>query len=459
MTILGDRSARLGNSPARTSTTFIVAKDPGTHFGDTRPAFAKHGAVVLEVADPQLMEHLLGMLAEEDPELASSIVTVSSRDLTPACLLRARKDVDRTAGVAHAVGCGELAERNDAFIAISLLAFKLNGHIEDLKTVLPDIVRNAELKASEIQRCSQIVLECWRLIASINSASAGYGIRIPHPLAKEAERIRLHIEKALPMLAHVKHFERGAAALDAVIDWIVTPDPDSGNFIDDHDLALYQDAERFMTRLAAEYGEGTEHIDRAVRDAMNQIEQRIARHAKKVEAARERDESARREAAQQRLAQQAKAPVPHAAAPVTPTSTNGSRPAAATNADEEMPIEEAEWAKRFDVGAGLVIDPAQRSVTLNGKSYTFGKRSIARFRLLFILAKHRTRWVPAKRLSQPDGPWREKDGVTPSTLNSAVSRLRACLKQLPALAKALECQSNELHGHARLQWPPESTRD
>ena len=50
MTILGDRSARLGNSPARTSTTFIVAKDPGTHFGDTRPAFAKHGAVVIERA-------------------------------------------------------------------------------------------------------------------------------------------------------------------------------------------------------------------------------------------------------------------------------------------------------------------------------------------------------------------------------------------------------------------------
>ncbi|MEY4005844.1 MAG: hypothetical protein RLZZ221_1940, partial [Verrucomicrobiota bacterium] len=64
MTTLGDRSARLGNSPARTSTVFIVAKDPETHFGDTRPAFSKHGAVVLEVDDPQLMEHLLGMLAE-----------------------------------------------------------------------------------------------------------------------------------------------------------------------------------------------------------------------------------------------------------------------------------------------------------------------------------------------------------------------------------------------------------
>ena len=459
MTNSGDRSARLGNSTARTSTVFIVAKDPETHFGDTRSAFAKHGAVVLEVADPQLMEHLMGMLAEEDPELASSLVTVPSRDLTPACLLRARKDVDRTAGVAHAVRCGELAERNDAFIAISLLAFKLNGHIEDLKTVLPDIVRNAELKASEIQRCSQIVMECWRLIGSINSASSGQGIQIPHPLAKESERIRMHLERALPTLAHVKHFERGASALDAVIDLIVTPHPDSGSFISDYELSLYQDTERFMTRLAAEHGEGTEHIDRAVRDGLNQIEQRISRHAKKAEAARERDESARREAAQQRLAQEAKAPVPSASSPVSPVSKSGARPAATSNADEEMPIEEADWAKRFDVGAGLVIDPAQRSVTLNGKSYTFGKRSIARFRLLFILAKHRTRWVPAKRLSQPDGPWREKDGVTPSTLNSAVSRLRACLKQLPALAKALECQSNELHGHARLQWPPESTGD
>ena len=459
MTNSGDRSARLGNSSARTSTVFIVAKDPETHFGDTRPAVATHGAAVLEIADLQLVEHLPGMLAEEDPELASSIVTVSSRDLTAACLLRARKDVERTAGVTHAIGCGESTARDDAFTAISILAFKLNGHIEDLKTVLPDIIRNAELKASEMQRCCQIALECWRLIASINSASAGYGIRIPHPLAKEAERIRLHLEKALPMLAHVKHFERGAAALDAVIDWIVTPDPDSGNFIDDHDLALYQDAERFMTRLAAEYGEGTEHIDRAVRDALNQIEQRIARHAKKVEAAREREESARREAVQQRLAQEAKAPAPPAVAPMTPTSTNRARPAVTMNADEEMPIEEADWAKRFDVGAGLVIDPAQRSVALNGKSYTFGKRSIARFRLLFILAKHRTRWVPATRLSQPDGPWRDKDGVTPSTLNSAVSRLRACLNELPALAKALECQSSELHGHARLQWPPEPTGD
>jgi DNA-binding response OmpR family regulator len=84
---------------------------------------------------------------------------------------------------------------------------------------------------------------------------------------------------------------------------------------------------------------------------------------------------------------------------------------------------------------------------------------VARFKLLFILAKHRNRWVPAKRLSQPDGPWREKDGVTPSTLNSAVSRLRSSLKHIPAIAKALECHSNELHGHARLQWPPESSGD
>jgi DNA-binding response OmpR family regulator len=459
MTTLGDRSARLGNSPARTSTVFIVAKDPETHFGDTRPAFSKHGAVVLEVDDPQLMEHLLGMLAEEDPELASSIVTVSSRDLTPACLLRARKDVERTAGVVYAVECGELHDRNNSFAAISRIAFQLNRHIEDLKTVLPDILRNAELKASEIQRCSQTVLECWRLIGAINSASSGHGLQIPHPLAKEAERIRMQLEQSLPMLAHVKHFESGSAALDAVIDSIVTPEPDSGPFIDDYELSLYQKTERLMTRLAAEYGEGTEHIDRGVRDRLNQIEQRIARHAKRVEAAKERDDAARREAAQQRLAESVKAPPPKAPVPQAPASHAEARSTAKVHADEEMPIEEADWAKRFDVGAGLVIDPAQCSVSLNGKSYSFGKRSGARFKLLFILAKHRNRWVPAKRLSQPDGPWREKDGVTPSTLNSAVSRLRASLKELPALAKALECQSNELHGHARLQWPPESSGD
>jgi DNA-binding response OmpR family regulator len=376
-----------------------------------------------------------------------------SRDLTPACLLRARKDVGNLAS------CDETEKRDGRIRSVALLARKLERHIEDLRTVLPDIVRNAEMKAAEVQACSQVVLECWRLIGSINTACRGTIAQIPHPLAKEAERIRLHLERSLSVLAHVKHHEDGSAAIDAEIDSIVFGYPDAGAILEECDLTSCINAERFIARLAAEYGEGTEHIDRVTRDALNQIEQQIARHAKRAEAAREREESARRKVAEQPLSRESSSPVQPPAKPDAPASKSDRKPSATKQPDEEMPIEEADWAKRFDVGAGLVIDPAKCSVSLNGKTLSFGKRATARFRLLFILAKHRTRWVPANRLSQPDGPWREKDGVTPSTLNSAMSRLRASLKDLPSLAKALECQSDKLHGNARLMWPPESAGD
>jgi hypothetical protein len=459
MTKSGNRSARIGDLPARTSTVFIVARDPELRFGDTKPAFPKHGAVLLEVADSQIIEHLPGMLSEEDPELASAIVTLPSRDLTPACLLRARKDIEQAARVEHLITYGELDDSNDPFNVVLLLGYRLKRHIEDLESVLPDIVRNAEMKAAEVRTCSQIVLECWRLIGSINAACRGTIAQIPHPLAKEAERIRLHLERSLSMLAHVKHHEDGSAAIDAEIDSIVFGYPDAGAILEECDLTNCINAERFIARLAAEYGEGTEHIDRVTRDDLNQIEQQIARHAKRAEAAREREESARRKVAEQPLSRESSSPVQPPAKPDAPASKADRKPSATKQPDEEMPIEEADWAKRFDVGAGLVIDPAKCSVSLNGKTLSFGKRATARFRLLFILAKHRTRWVPANRLSQPDGPWREKDGVTPSTLNSAMSRLRASLKDLPTLAKALECQSDKLHGNARLMWPPESAGD
>ena len=66
MTRSTERSAPTGESTARTSTVFIVAKDPAMHFGDTKPAFAGHGAVLLEA------------LAGEDTAPSSSSSSIAS---------------------------------------------------------------------------------------------------------------------------------------------------------------------------------------------------------------------------------------------------------------------------------------------------------------------------------------------------------------------------------------------
>ena len=116
-------------------------------------------------------------------------------------------------------------------------------------------------------------------------------------------------------------------------------------------------------------------------------------------------------------------------------------------------MEESDWTKRFSLGAGLVIDPSARTVALDGTP-SAKRVSKRQFKLLMVLAKNRNRWVPAERLTQPDGPWHGKEAPNPATLRTAISRLRTALKPLDVLGEALESESDQLHGTARLLWPP-----
>jgi hypothetical protein len=84
MTRSTDRSALNGESHARKSTVFIVAKDPAMHFGNTKPAFAGHGAVLLEVESQEFYEHLKELLAEEQPDLVDAVVPFAAVELKPA---------------------------------------------------------------------------------------------------------------------------------------------------------------------------------------------------------------------------------------------------------------------------------------------------------------------------------------------------------------------------------------
>jgi LmbE family N-acetylglucosaminyl deacetylase len=47
------------------------------HFGDTKPAFAGHGAVLLEVEGQEFYEHLKELLAEERPDLVIVVIEIN----------------------------------------------------------------------------------------------------------------------------------------------------------------------------------------------------------------------------------------------------------------------------------------------------------------------------------------------------------------------------------------------
>jgi len=104
------------------------------HFGDTRPAFAGHGAVLLEVESREFFAHLKELLDEEAPELGSGLLAFAAVELKPATMVRARKELARTAVIAQNLDRVELRSHDsglrrigDAFRSLQTLASDLTS--------------------------------------------------------------------------------------------------------------------------------------------------------------------------------------------------------------------------------------------------------------------------------------------------------------------------------------------
>lgn len=135
MVTSGDRSARDCVIPAR--TVFVVASDPAMHFGDTRPAFAGLGAVLLEVESREFFGHLKELLEEEAPDLVAGLQAFAAVELKPATLVRARKELARTDWIASTLEGAEFRSHDPGFRRIGQTSRSLRAHVADLSAVLP----------------------------------------------------------------------------------------------------------------------------------------------------------------------------------------------------------------------------------------------------------------------------------------------------------------------------------
>ena len=436
MTNSGDRSARLGNSTARTSTVFIVAKDPETHFGDVKPAFAGHGAVLLEVESPEFYEHLADLIAEEQPELAERILPFNSVELKPAAMIRARKELSRTEAIVANLGCSDFGTRDPGFRFIAETSMAVASHVDDLKQVLPEIIKGSERRLVDLRRHAHIVRECWKLLGEVSACSSSWMIHVPHPLTQEIEAISLLLEKSLPELAECDLHEGGSNGIQAMIESITCVDPDGRDVMTEYIFGSIQTAEQFIARLTLRFGDGSDCLSDTDRNSLETTKKGIVKYTKQRE--RESKKSAKKKSASPepltdllgklggstKAAAGATAPKPQASAPATP-------PAAAKPGAE--PVTESD---------GLRIDAERLRVHCNGKSVTLDQKKHRRFKLLQLLHARPGIAISHDVLCATGNPWNENRSgkISDASIKSAVRELNRNLKPLGTLPVTIRTQ-------------------
>jgi hypothetical protein len=435
MTRSTERSSPTGESTARTSTVFIVAKDPAMHFGDTKPVFAGHGAVLLEVEGQEFFEHLKELLAEEHSELVDHLVPFSAVELKPAVMVRVRKELGRTEDVAANLG----GITDSTFTRIGCTSLKLKEHAEDLRAVLPEMMKSSEKRLACLCRHAQIVRECWTLLNDVSSCSSSWTIHVPHPLTQEIEAISLLLEQSLPELAECDLFKEGKNGIDGMIDSITCVDPDAKDIMTEYLFGSIQSAEQFIARLKIRFGDGRNCLTAKDKDALETTRKSIATYAKRRERANKQSSKKQTpgsDALTELLGKMSGAVKP-AAAPAAPkpqASATATQPAVAK--PEAEPVPEPD---------GLRIDAERMTVHCNGKKVTLDGQKHRRFKLLQLLLDQPDVPLSHRLLCASGNPWMENRShkISVSAIKSIVRELKKDLKPLGVLPVVIKTQSFE----------------
>ncbi len=439
MTNSGDRSARLGNSPARTSTVFVVAKDPETHFGDTRPAFAGHGAVLLEVESREFYEHLTELIAEEEPGLAAGLVAFSSVELKPAAMVRVRKELNRSQAIAANLGLEEFAATDETFRRIGTTCRTIKMHADDLRDVLPALLKSSDAHHECMVRHAQIVRECWRLLNDASGCYSTGAIYVPHPLTREIEALSLLVERSLPELAECDLFDAGKKAIAAVIDSITCVDPDGRDLMTEYMFSQLQLGEQFMARLALRFGDGLGCLTDADRDSLDSVRKRILLHIKRREREGRKSEAERRKGKPSisdlidQVVGQSQPSQPAAAA--EPQASASSRPKA--HPRSKQPDEPSTGSSAFTIDMDLMtVYCGDRSVTLDGQRHR-------RLILLRLMLDRPGVPISHASLCGPGTPWKDNRAgkVSEGAIKSLVRELKKDLKPLEPLPVSIHTQT------------------
>jgi hypothetical protein len=350
-------------------------------------------------------------------------------------MVRVRKELARTEGVAAHLGCID----DSTFSRIGSVYLALKDQAADLREVLPEIRKSSAKRQLEMRRHSQVVRECWRLIAEVNACCPSAIIHVPHPMTQEIEGISLLLEQSLPELEECDLHEWGSKGIKAMIDSITCVDPDSRDVMTEYLFGNIQNAEQFIARLTIRFGDGSDCLTANDKHALDATRKGIAKYAK--QRAREDKKSARKRASSpdaftellDKLGGAAKpaaapaAPKPSAPAPVAPPTATKSEPQPQTESQ------------------ALRIDVARMAVHCNGKSITLDGQKHRRFKLLQLLLAQPGVALSHQLLCASGNPWMENKShkISVSAIKSIVRELKKDLKPLGLLPVIIKTQSFE----------------
>ena len=434
---------------ASSSKVFVVAKDPAMHFGDTKPAFPGHGAVLLEVDDLDFYEHLAELLAEEQPDLADSLVPMAAVELKPAALIRARKELARTRDIVSHLDCEELRPRTTVFRTIAITAHALSSHADDLREVLPQVIQRSEAHLNALRRHAAVVCECWKLLNAAGASSPGRGIVIPHPLTREFELIKMLLEQSMPALSECELHDSGTGALNSIIASLTSVDPDEREVLDEYLHNSIQSAEQFTARLTVQFGGDAAALTPQDRAALDSIRDGIAMQAQAD--AKSRRKSRRQAASNIALIEELLVVSARGGRDLKASARRKSRKAttglaAPTNA--ESPSQESLSPKP------LTIDVAKMMVFCNGKQVKLDGDRQRQFTLLRLLLNQPDIPVSHRLLCAPGSPWdyNKAQKLPPGQVKSLVRELKRNLKPLGDLPLIIKNQTIDGEFRPVLSW-------
>ncbi len=402
------------------------------HFGDTKPAFAGHGAVLLEVEGQEFFEHLKDLLAEEHSDLVDHVVPFAAVELKPAVMVRVRKELGRTDEVAANLG----GTTDSTFTRIGCAALKLKEHAEDLRAVLPEMMKSSEKRLACLCRHAQIVRECWKLLGEVDRCCPSGIIHVPHPLTQEIEGISLLLEQSLPELAECDLYDGGSNGIRAMIESITCVDPDGRDVMTEYLFGNIQTAEQFVARLTHRFGDGRDCLTAKDKDSLAATKSGIDKYAK--QRARENKKVAKK-----------RAPAPDALADLLSSMGGTSKPAQApaapkpqASATATQPVAAKPEAEPVTESRGLRIDSERLMVHCNGKSVTLDQKKHRRFKLLQLLHARPGIAISHEVLCATGNPWNENRSgkISDASIKSAVRELNRNLKPLGTLPVTIRTQ-------------------
>jgi hypothetical protein len=401
------------------------------HFGDTKPAFAGHGAVLLEVEGQEFYEHLKELLAEERPDLVDAVVPFMAVELKPAAMVRVKKELVRSTEIATNID----GPWNTLFRRIGSASQALMSHAEDLREVLPEMEKSSERRILAMRRHAQIVSECWELLGRVNSCTPTGVIHVPHPLTKEIETISLLLEQSLPCLSDCDFHDAGSNGIKTMIESITCVDPDGMDVMTEYLFVNIQSAEQFIARLAIRFGEGRDCLTTKDKEVLDATRNSIAKYAKQRAAQSKKSAKEWRSASSQ---------IPRT---LGKTGGNGkagtSVGAPAPSGSSADPADQD--ANTVEHPADLAIDVDHMTVRCNGKTVIMDGLKHRRFKLLQLLLDQPGIALSHKVLCGSGNPWmgNKSHKISVSAIKSIVRELKKDLKPLGLLPVIIKTQSFE----------------